>query len=57
MFSHQLTSKKRRFILVNAIYLLLVASVIVIGNAGTPAIERVQGGEFAYSIELGSSKN
>jgi hypothetical protein len=57
MFSYQITPKKRRFILVNAIYLLLVASVIVIGNAGTPTIERVQGGEFSYSIEFGSSKN
>ncbi|HOJ45683.1 MAG TPA: DUF6273 domain-containing protein [Bacilli bacterium] len=52
MFGYQTTLKKRQFLFVNALYLLLVASVILIGNAEQPSIERVEGEEPTYTITL-----
>ena len=52
MFGYHSSLKKRHFIFVNVVYLLLVASIILIGNSGNPSIERVEGEEPTYTITL-----
>ena len=52
MFTNPIMSRKRRFIIVNAIYLLLVTAVVLSNNEGIPSIERVQGEEKRYTITL-----
>jgi hypothetical protein len=52
MIGNTLTPRKRNFVLVNGLYLLLVATLITIGNAKRSAIEQVKGDEPIYTITL-----
>lgn len=55
MFRDWLTPRRRNFILVQGIYVILVAIVIMIGQSVSPAIERVQGEEPSFTIALDDS--